>query len=740
MIRREIAFCLTALFVFTNVHAQTPEAAMAMMPARSSTTDTRPKIGLVLSGGGARGWAHVGVLRWFEEHRIPVDYVAGTSMGGLVGAMYAMGSSPSEIQEIGNDLDWDRVLSGPPSFDELSFRRKEDRREYPGDIELGAGRGIRLPSGINPGHNIGLVLANLTLPYATLRNFDDLPIPFRCVATDMLEAKPVIFKSGPLPIALRATMSIPGLFTPVKVDDKVLADGGLLNNIPTDVAKDMGADVTIAVNVGTPLGGREDILSLPGILSQMISVTTSESDRRHLQLADLVITPDLGRYTLMDFKEVNAISDLGYQAAAKNGAALERFALNENDWKAHLDARQARRRSAIPTPTALEVKGTTPQNSQAISHILSPKLDKPIDPEVLGSELSQIRGGGRFDSLSYTVANGNERSRLQIQVRDKNLGPALLIPIVQLQSFNISNVKFSIGGRFTMFDVGGHGSELRIDAIVGSNNLLGVEYYRPIGEKGLFVAPRARFLVNSADLFVDGDRVAEYRQREGAVGLDLGYIFNRRSQLSIGYEVGRESAQVSIGDPLLPTIKGLLSDVRTQFVYEGRDSAIVPTRGSSLNVEGRWFFAAPGSAQAFPQAEVRASSLKPLSDKSSLFVYGGAGTTFSRTAAPLQQFTLGGPLRLSAFGLQEFRGDHYLLLGGGYLHRVGYLPRFVGGKIYGAGWYEVGSAFFNHADADYRSSLSGALILETHLGPLVLGGGAGSGGRGRIFISLGRLF
>src|SRR5215510_4106255 len=158
MIRREIAFCLTALFVFTNVHAQTPQSAMAMMPASTSTTNTRPKIGLVLSGGGARGWAHVGVLRWFEEHHIPVDYVAGTSMGGLVGAMYAMGSSPNEIREIGNALDWDKALSGPPSFAELNFRRKEDQRAYPSDIELGAGKdGLSLPSGINPGHNIGLI-------------------------------------------------------------------------------------------------------------------------------------------------------------------------------------------------------------------------------------------------------------------------------------------------------------------------------------------------------------------------------------------------------------------------------------------------------------------------------------------------------------------------------------------------------------------------------------------------------
>jgi NTE family protein len=681
------------------------------------------------------------VLQWLEEHRIPVDYLAGTSMGGLVGAMYAMGSSPNEIREIGNELDWDKALSGPPSFDELSYRRKEDQRAYPSDIELGAGKeGIKLPSAINPGHNIGLIFDRLTLPYATLRNFDDLPIPFRCVATDMLEAKPVVFRSGPLSKALRATMSIPGVFTPVEIDDKVLADGGLLNNIPTDVAREMGADIIIAVNVGTPLGTREDIVSLPGMLSQIIGVATIESDRRHLQLANLVITPNLGKYTLLDFNAVNAISDLGYAAASQNGAALEKFALDEPDWQTYLAARAAKRRTAIPSPSALTVDGTKAENERAISQTLNPNLDQPIDQEKLGTQLSEIRGVGRYSSLDYTVARNLEQNRLQIHVRDKGYGPALLIPIVQFRSSNISDVKFSLGGRFTIFDVGSYGSELRVDAIVGSDVLLGAEYYRPLGQKGFFIAPRGAIAASAVDLFSNGDRVAEYRQKRVAIGLEAGYIFNRRSQLRFGYEVGRDDAKVSIGDPLLPRVKGFVSDAKMQFVYEAHDSAMVPTRGLSLYAEGRWFFKSPGATQAFPQAEIKSSWLKPLNDKGSIFAYGSAGTTFSKSAAPLEQFTVGGPFRLGAFGPQEFRGDHFVLMSGGYLHRVGYLPEFLGRRIYGAGWYEIGSAFFDSSTAVYRSSVSGALIMETRLGPLVVGGAVGSDWRGKIFVSMGRIF
>lgn len=739
-VRSRVTFVACAVFLL--VFAATRVSGQTITPDNGGPRSgkVRPKIGLVLSGGGARGWAHIGVLRWFEEHHIPVDYVAGTSMGGLIGAMYAMGESPAEIQRIGKGLDWDKVLTGPPSFDELSFRRKEDQRTYPSDIELGAGKGIKLPSGINPGHNIGLIFDELTLPYATLSNFDDLPIPFRCVATDMLEARPVVFKSGPLSQALRATMSIPGVFTPVEIDNRVLADGGLLNNIPTDIAKDMGADIIIAVNVGTPLGTREDIATLPGMLSQIIGVATIESDRRHLQLANLVITPNLGKYTLLDFTDIDAISELGYEAAKKTANALQPFAVSESEWNDYLTARNAKVLSKMPTPSGMAVSGTKEQNRRGIAQDLKDQIGHPINPQELGSQLSAIRGEGRYESLDYTLARTNQADRLEISVRDKAYGPMLLLPIVQYRSSNIANVKLSLGGRLTAFDVGGYGAELRVDVLVGSDNLVASEYYRPLGNKGFFVAPRALFASTSFDVFQDGDRVAEYRERRLAAGLDLGYTFNRRTQLRIGYEVGRDQAKVTIGNPLLPAVKGLLSKSSVRVDYDSHDSAMVPTSGIGLAAEGRWFFAAPGAAEGFPQAEIRGSALKRLNERASLFSYGSAGTTFSKAAAPLEQFTLGGPFRLGAFGPREFRGDHYFVVSGGYLQRIGYLPPFLGRKIYLSGWYELGSAFFEKDSAIYRSSVSGALIMETRLGALTFGGAFGSDSRGRVFISMGRIF
>ena len=250
--------------------------------AQESAQKPRPKIGLVLSGGGARGFAHIGVLQWFEEHRIPVDYLAGTSMGGLIGGMYAIGKTPEEMKEIAYNINWIDLFRPVPAFEDLSFRRKQDRRAFPNAIEMGLKNGISLPSGLNSGHQIGILFSSLTLPYSNIASFDELPIPFRCMATDMIAAKPVVLSRGSVALALQATMSIPGVFAPVVIEEKILAsDGGLLNNLPTDVMKQIGVDIIIAIDIGTPLGGEQSMGSIGGVLGQMIGVVTVENTRRN---------------------------------------------------------------------------------------------------------------------------------------------------------------------------------------------------------------------------------------------------------------------------------------------------------------------------------------------------------------------------------------------------------------------------------------------------------------------------
>lgn len=708
--------------------------------SQEGSATNRPKLGLALSGGGARGLAHIGVLQWLEQHRVPVDYIAGSSMGGLIGGMYAIGMSPAEIRELVETVNWEEILRGPPAYEQLTFRRKEDRRAYPNAIELGLRHGLQLPRGLNPGQAIGLLFDRLTLPYYDLASFDELPTPFRCVATDMEAAEPVVLRDGSLAQAWRATVAIPGLFTSVEQDGKVLADGGLVNNIPTDIVKDMGADIVIAIDVGTPLGDRDSLESLSGLLSQSLNVMTIENIRRNLKLADVIVWPDLGGYTSLDFKAGTAIADLGYKGAEAKASVLRRFALDEAAWQQHLTERRAKKRTRVPAPTTLRVEGVERPAAKAVSKELGEYLGQPLATERLEADLTAITGQGRYESLGYEIVHRRGRDELMIPVVAKTYGPPFVNVSIDVNSARSGNVDFSFRSRLTFLDLGGYGAEWRNDISLGSRTTFATEYYRPLGERGWFFAPRAFYDRSAADLFRGRSRVAEYRVRQAGVGLDLGYNFGRRSEWRFGYETGDIQASVLIGEPTLPDLNGTVSVASLRWAFDGQDSAIVPRRGVRVLTEADWFFDSPGATGAFPQARADLSAFKPLGRKNSLFVVGAAGTTFNQDAPPAQQFTLGGPFRLGAYHQDEFRGSHFLYASIGYLHEVAELPLLLGKKVYAGAWYEVGSAFNDIHSAPYQHTLSGGLVVETIIGPILLGGSWGEGGRGKLYFAIGRLF
>jgi NTE family protein len=536
-------------------------------------------------------------------------------------------------------------------------------------------------------------------------------------------------------------MAIPGIFTPVEIGGKVLADGGLLDNVPSDVVQAMGADLIIAVNVGTPLGTRETLQTLPGILAQVIGVTTIGNERRSLQLADIVITPELGGYTSFDFKDAVAIEQRGYMGAAVHTSQLEALSLDERSWQQHLADRNTRRRTTVPVPAGIVVTGVSEDRAEAIREKLAKNVGKPIDADDLDRQLSDIRGSGRYESLGYDLVQLAGEPWLQIRVQEKAYGPPFMIPAVQIQSRGAADVTFSAGFRLTNYDVAGRNSELRLDAIVGSNNLFAAEYYRPFGNTGLFVAPRAFYSSDRTDVYQGSIRVAQYLVRQGGVAIDAGKIFGKDAQLRVGYELGLQNGQSNVGaSTQVPNVEGTLSAASARFVYDGQNSVVAPTRGSRATASLYWYLKSPGAPEAYPQAEAGVSSFHAIGRSGALFLYGAGGTSFNRQPGPIQQFTLGGPLRLSAYGLAQFRGSNYDLVAGGYRHRLGAFPTLIGGRIYGAVWYEGGSAFFRRNELKYRDDVAGAIVLDTLLGPLTVGGAWGKGGTGKIFFSLGRFF
>jgi len=340
----------------------TPPAAgrtNSVLATTKTPQQHRPKIGVALEGGGAMGLAHVGVLRWFEEHHIPVDYVAGTSMGGLVGGLYATGMTPEEMRKLIESLDWREILADRTPYADLSYRRKEDQRAYPNSLIFGLRHGLSAPAGLIAGHQIGLLINRVTLPYYGISSFDDMPVPFRCVATDLVSGRSHVFKDGPLSIALRSTMSIPGAFSPVREGNAVYVDGGLLDNLPTDVVRKMGAEIVIAVHLESAPVEANDIRSVFSVLNYSVSAVVKENEMRSLELADSIISVPLGEFTTVDYAKSEPIMQRGYDAAKTKARMLETFALNDADWEAYLQARKARERTELPVPQFVKVEGTS---------------------------------------------------------------------------------------------------------------------------------------------------------------------------------------------------------------------------------------------------------------------------------------------------------------------------------------------------------------------------------------------
>src|SRR3984885_5497376 len=507
--------------------------------AKSGTTG-HLKLGLVLEGGGALGLAHIGVLQWMEEHRIPVSYVAGTSMGGLVGGIYSTGRSPAEVREVVDKINWDEVLRGQTPFEDLSFRRKQDAHEVPSSLEFGLRKGLQFPAGFNTGQQVSLILDRIALPYSELNSFNDLPIPFACVATDLVSGKPHVFRSGPLALALRSTMSLPGIFTPVRSGDHIYADGGLLNNIPIDVAKEMGADIVIGIHLETQPISPTAPLSSFAVLGESISVMIASNELRSMEQADLLVSVPLQKYNALDYGAADAIIKAGYDAAASKAKVLSAFSVSEAEWQQYLANRTARRKTT-PVPEFVQVTGTAPELAESVEQRLAVDVGKPVDTAKLDAQMLRLQGQGRFANVGYSMVEKDGKQGLEIQTEPKPYAPPTVRPILLIDGSNYNNVLFTMGARITFLDFGSYRSELRSDVIVGSQYALDSEYYHPFKPtSNWFVAPRGAG--NSVQSYVfNGDtQIATYRTRQVLGGVDVGDGFGTTGELRLGYEGGDE--------------------------------------------------------------------------------------------------------------------------------------------------------------------------------------------------------
>src|SRR5580658_4465786 len=413
------------IFISVAIILSVISAAAQEQPSKP----TRQTVGLALQGGGALGLAHVGVITWMEEHHIPINYIAGTSMGGLVGGVYATGHNATEMRQIVNGIPWDEVMAGQTPFNDLAFRRKEDARDYPNSLEFGLRKGVQFPEGFNSGQQVSLVLDKIAAPYSEIKSFNDLPTPFACVATDLVSEKPKVFRSGSLSLALRSTMSLPGIFTPVRTKDAVYADGGLLNNIPVNVAKEMGADLTVAIHLADAPMLPNANLSTFSVLGQSLSVMISANELQNMESAAILVSVPVQKWGALSFDDADAIIKAGYDAAAAKSKVLLTLAVDDATWKQYL-ADRASRRLSDPVPMFIAVEGVNGDLSRRVEQQMAGVVGKPIDFDELDKAIMRLKGFGRYSVLSYSFEQVNGQQGLLIKTEENSYGPPIVRPLI----------------------------------------------------------------------------------------------------------------------------------------------------------------------------------------------------------------------------------------------------------------------------------------------------------------------
>lgn len=709
---------------------------------QAATTAPRPKIGLVFEGGGALGLAHIGVITWLEAHHIPVDYIAGTSMGGLVGGLYATGNSPAEIRQLMKSIDWDEVLRGQLPFQDLAYRRKEDRRDYPSLIELGLKRGLSFPGGLNSGQQVQYILDRAALPYSNISNFDQLPIPFRCVATEMNTGSAHVFKDGSLSEALRSTMSLPGIFEPVKTEDgKVYVDGGLLNNLPVDVVMTMGADVVIAVYLATAPFDKNAKQSIFSMMGDTIAVMIAANEKHNMEAADILITVNLTGYTALDYNAADKIADLGVEGAEKKARMLSSLSVDDKTWAEYIAKRNARKITRPPSIQFVEVEGTSDRLKSDIQRNLQKYVGTELDSKQLEVDINRLIGLGRFSSMNYDVAIRDGKEGLIISVNEKSYAPPVVNPAAILNGEDYTYVQPTIAARITFVDLGSFRSELRTDISLLSTYGLRTEYYHPFTpESRWFVAPNVQAFNSPFDLYVHNKEIAEYRLKQYGGGLDLGYQINRNSEIRAGYETVYETASLRLGNPNIEVTGGRLGTARVQYQYIGVDDPIVPRSGTNIYTSFGYTDAAPHAGSGFPIAQLRFSTFKRVSKPGSVFFSAQGGTTFGHNDTGLPPFSLGGGFRLGAYSANEIITNQFFLFQGGYIHQIGKINPLIGGNIYAIGFYEIAKPYGGLTPTALPQDVNGGVIVDTLLGPLFLGGAAGNSGNHKFYFSIGHLF
>jgi NTE family protein len=717
-------------------------ATAAEPPASGPAAAQAPRIGLALSGGGARGMAHIGVLKVLEELRVPVHCVTGASIGSIVGGAYASGSPPAKLEELVLKTDWNRVFTDRPPRAEISNRRKQDDYKTLFAPEFGVkDNGLVLPKGIIAGVSIEAYFRALTESAVEISDFSRLPIPFRAVAADIETGEAVVLDRGSVAQAMRASMAVPGAIAPVEINGRLLVDGGVANNLPIGEARKLCGDVIIAVNISTPPLKREDINSALSVTLQLVNFLgkhTVDEQLKSMTSRDVLITPELGSISSGSFERAADAIRVGEEAARAAADQLRRYSLTPEQYAA-LRATQVAASKGMGSVDEIRFEGLNRTNPEVLRSLVQSQPGEPLSQEEASADLRRIYGRGDFESIDYRIMQEPGKRVMLIEPREKTWGPDYLRFGLGLATDFRGENQFNLLASYRKTWMNRLGGEWLTEAQIGRDSHLFTEFYQPVNERGTyFVAPYAKVARGTFPVFVGETRLAEYDVQEGRVGFDLGRT-GAWGELRLGPLWRRVEASVDTGSPVLPSLKETSAGMRAQLFADHQDHAFFARSGYSLAASAYAADEGFGSDRNYERIEGTANVI--LSRGAHTFNFNASGGSDLGSNMPAYEaFMLGGPLRLSAYRIGEFAGQR---MGFGrvmYYNRTLPLPDILGSGLYLGASLEAGRMSGRLTPGGPGGTiLSGSVFIgaDTFLGPAYLGVGMGEAGRYSVYLLLG---
>nr|WP_245777321.1 patatin-like phospholipase family protein [Marinobacter pelagius] len=703
----------------------------------------RARVGLVLSGGGAKGMAHVGVLRVLEEMNIPVDVVVGTSAGSAVGALYASGMPVARIEEQFIELDWLSSFRDDPGRVYKPIRRKQDDWRFPVLPGLGVrADGLHVGGGIVAGQNLGFILNELTRNAALVEDFDRLAIPFRAVATDLATGEQVVIGRGNLAEAVRASMSIPGVYAPVELDGRLLVDGGVANNLPVSVARDMGADVIIAVDITDPLMDTDDLREAFSVVGQLTTLLTRRNTEQQLDLLDerdILIRPDLRGHTSADFYQAPLLFELGATAARNHASELRPLQVSRTDWTGY-KARMATRAFSAGPIARIEIESSRRLARDFLRERIRQRVGEPLDVPALEEDLKRIYGLGYYETVSYSLSPSPDGTVLVIQPREKTWGPNYLSFGLGYEDNFDGETRFNIASALRMTELNRLGGEWHTGLQLGTEPWVRTQWYQPL-DYGYdrFLALGGEYSRDNFGVYDEaGRQIAEvdvtFRSADLALGMELGGDAEARLTYTRGYATVDEE----VGEPVAPDDAIHQGNLTLRLVHDSLNDSFFPTAGAFAGVKARFEREDLGSDRHFDSVTtllLGTGSWQGLTLTGLLF----AEDVTRGEAGVENHVRLGGFRRLSAFAPGQITGESAAMASA-------YASQSFGGPLMpwfaGVG-FEAGNAWDSLSDASWDGSVrSWSLFagVDTFLGPVQLAGAYNNQDNWSAYLNIGFSF